>query len=256
MTRLIVTRPAAQARRWVDALSAEGLAAVALPLIEIAPVADAAPLRRAWDTLATRRFVMFVSGNAVAAFFAHRPAAIAWPKGLRAGATGPGTAEALREAGVPETAVVLPRQAAGGSWDAETLWQRIRGDDWRAAQVLVVRGEDGRDWLAGQWRDAGAEVEFVAAYRRCLPLLDATRQALLREAIAQPARLLWLFSSSEAVANLARLAPAGTDWSRSRALATHARIVAAAQAAGFGQVLPTAPELAAVAAALRAAAAA
>ena len=66
-----------------------------------------------------------------------------------------------------------------------------------------------------------------------------------------PESHLWLFSSSEAVANLQALAPAA-DWSRSAALASHPRIAQAARAAGFGRVDLTAPVPAAVVALLEA----
>ena len=49
--RVIVTRPLAQARPWVDALRAKGIDAVALPLIEIAALDDVQPLCTAWQQL-------------------------------------------------------------------------------------------------------------------------------------------------------------------------------------------------------------
>ena len=45
---LIVTRPQAQAAGWVRELQALGLAASALPLIEITALDYPAPLRQAW----------------------------------------------------------------------------------------------------------------------------------------------------------------------------------------------------------------
>lgn len=248
--QLLVTRPASQAAEWVDQLAAAGVPAVALPLIGIEPVvAEGAvdELHAAWRALPALRFVMFVSGNAVQQFFAHRPAGVDWPAGLRAGATGPGTAQALRQAGLPDAAIVQP--AAGGRWDAEALWARIGADAWRGAEVLVVRGERGRDWLAEQWRAAGARVRFLEAYRRTLPALDAAQHAVLGQAVAQPAAWCWLFSSSESVLNLQQLAPPGARWTDATALATHPRIAEAARQAGFGAVTVVQPELAAVAAA-------
>ena len=56
---------------------------------------------------------------------------------------------------------------------------------------------------------------------------------------------LWLFSSSEAVANLCAALPS-QDWSSARALATHPRIADAARRAGFGRVDATAASLEAV----------
>lgn len=241
--RLIVTRPAAQAMPWVAALQALGLDALALPLIGIAPPDDVAPVQAAWRGLAALRLVMFVSANAVEHFFAARPAGLQWPAALAAGSTGPGTSAALRAAGVrviEEPAVDVPQ------FDTEALWAQLATQHWQGAQVLVVRGEDGRDWLADTLRQHGAAVHFVAAYRRVPPVLDAAGAATLAAALATPSQHLWLFSSSEAVGHLAALAPEA-DWSVSRACASHPRIAQAAQAAGFGRVDLVAPTPEAVA---------
>jgi uroporphyrinogen-III synthase len=246
---LIVTRPRAQAAAWVREVQALGQAAAPLPLIEIGALEDAEPLRRAWRHLHGTALVVFVSANAVQHFIAAAPAGGPWPDGVLAGSTGPGTSAALRGAGVPEASLVEPA-ADAPAYDSEALWARVAGRDWAGRRVLVVRGEDGRDWLADTLRARGATVDFVAAYRRRVPALDAAESALLRSALAAPAAHRWLFSSSEAVGNLRRLAPAA-DWSRSSALATHPRIVSAARQAGFGQVELTAPAPAAVVARLR-----
>ncbi|KPF42796.1 uroporphyrinogen-III synthase [beta proteobacterium AAP121] len=231
--RLIVTRPAAQAGPWVQALQRLGLEAVALPLIDIAPPAEPGPVREAWTALPGLSLVMFVSANAVQHFFALAPAGAAWPAGVRAGCTGPGTAAALRAAGVPAAAVVQPGPGAG--LDSEGLWAQLAHEPWAGRQALVVRGEDGRDWLAETLRERGAAVACLAAYRRCAPTLDEAGRAVLDRALAEPAAHLWLFSSSEAVANLVTLA-AGVPWQAARALAAHPRIAQAARAAGFGAV--------------------
>jgi uroporphyrinogen-III synthase len=84
-----------------------------------------------------------------------------------------------------------------------------------------------------------------------VPVLEPAQQALLAQALAQPAQHLWLLSSSEAVGHLTRLAP-GADWSASQALASHARIAASACALGFGRVREVAPAREAVLQALRA----
>jgi uroporphyrinogen-III synthase len=230
--RIIVTRPLAQANSLVAELRAGGVDAVALPLIDIAPASDLQPLRRAWQQLHSLALVMFVSANAVQHFMQARPTVADWPAQLLAGSTGPGTSAALREAGVPEAALVEP---LGEVFDSEALWARLSARDWQGRHVLVVRGEAGRDWLAEQLGAAGARMDFVAAYQRVLPQLDARLVAMRDAALAQPQQHLWSFSSSEAVANLGLLSP-GADWSASAALAPHPRIVAALQRLGFGQV--------------------
>jgi uroporphyrinogen-III synthase len=229
----IVTRPAAQASAWVAALHSLGQAAVALPLIDIAPPTDPAPVQAAWLQLPVQALVMFVSANAVQHFFALAPAGMGWPAGVRAGCTGPGTAAALLAAGVPAAAVVQP--APGAGLDSEGLWAQLEAEPWAGRRVLVVRGEEGRDWLAETLGERGASVAFVAAYRRCPPLLDDAGRTLLTQAQAEPAAHGWIFSSSEAVAHLRVLAPAA-DWQASRALASHPRIAQAAREAGFGTI--------------------
>jgi uroporphyrinogen-III synthase len=244
--RVIVTRPAAQALPWVARLQALGVDAVALPLIAIAPAADRAPVAAAWGALAAQALVMFVSANAVAHFFAERPAAASWPAGVLAGSTGPGTSQALREAGVDPAFIVEPA-ADAAVFDSEALWARLAQRDWAGRRVLVVRGEQGRDWLADTLRGQGAIVDFVSAYRRLPPVLDAEGGALLAAALTAPAAHLWHFSSSEAVARLAAIAPAA-DWHQSLALASHPRIAQAVRALGFGRIDAVAVQPEAVAA--------
>ena len=267
--RLIVTRPRAQAAAWVAALRDLGIDAQGLPLIGIGALPDPSPLQAAWQTLAQRALVVFVSPNAVQHFLAQRPAGLVWPAGVLAASPGPGTTAALRAQGLPESLLVEPA-ADAPAFDSEALWAQLSGRRWHGTRVLVVRGADGReadepgpsvaaapsgnagqgrDWLAEQLRGQGAEVEFIAAYCRQGPLLVPAEGALLEQALRRPLEHAWLFSSSEAIAELLKLAPRA-DWSAARALATHPRIAARARAVGFGVVVEAAPSPEAVAAAL------
>ena len=259
---VIVTRPAREAGEWVAALQARGIGARALPLIDIAPPADSAPLRAAWQRLSHYRAAMFVSANAADRFCAARPAdRAAWPDGTRAWAPGPGTAQALRLAGVPADRIDSPA-ADAAQFDSESLWQVTAGQARAGDRVLVVRGSDtessagsatgrgnGREWLAQQLADAGAAVDFVVAYQRRAP--DAARFDAMAVRAAVQAGDVWLFSSSAAVANLSALVP-GQDWHAAPALATHARLGEAAVLAGFSPVVLSRPALDDVVRSLRA----
>jgi uroporphyrinogen-III synthase len=253
--RAIVTRPLREAQGWVRDLSAAGLSAVALPLIEIRPVDDPAPLQRAWQQLANYVGVMFVSANAVDGFFASRPSpnlSFGSPGAIktRAWATGPGTAAALRQAGVAAECIDAP-PADAAQFDSEALWQRVGAMVQPGQRVLIVRGGDGqndsatqgagRDWFAKQVVDAGAAVDLVMSYRRVQPRLDAAQLQLAQEAASDGS--VWLFSSSEALAHLKMNLPQ-QDWRAARAVATHTRIAAAARQAGFGVVCESRPALA------------
>jgi uroporphyrinogen-III synthase len=194
--------------------------------------------------LAAHALLVFVSPGCVRSFFALQPAGCDWPAATQAGATGPGTSQALREAGVPAAAIIEPPHDAE-QFDSEALWRRLELQSWQGRRVVVVRGDGGRDWLADRLRDRGAEVAFVQAYRRRLPELSAPQRDLLAVALAAPSRHCWLFSSSQAVEHLRQLAQV-SDWSTGCAMATHPRIEQTLRSAGFGTVWPVRPTLNAV----------
>ena len=261
--RVIVTRPRREAQQWVLDLSVLGLEALALPLIEVGPVDDPADLVRVWQQMADYVGVMFVSGNAVDHFFSLKPHPA--PEFIaqdaiktRAWATGPGTASALVRAGVAPDRLDVPSLDAG-QFDSEALWQVVGAQVQPGDRVLIVRGSDrtgstpagqgvGREWFANRLRQAGAQAEFVVAYQRCAPEFSAQASDLAQRAASDGS--VWLFSSTEAVANLSAWRPA-QNWAAARALATHPRIALAAQKAGFGTVSQSRPTLPDVVAALR-----
>jgi uroporphyrinogen-III synthase len=256
MRRVLVTRPLHDAQPWVQALQARGIAAQALPLLAIGPCADdasqqaLAAARRDAQTPAHYRAVMFVSGNAVQHFFAAPQAPALLAAETRAWTPGPGTERALLAAGLPQAQIDGPAPDAA-QFESESLWQNVHAQIRPGDRVLIVRGASpapaaatpstqgaGRDWLAARLREAGAEVELLAVYERQLPQWTPQQLELARQAASDGS--LWLFSSSEAVANLQQIMP-GQDWRHGRALTTHERIAGKALAAGFGTVLQSRP---------------
>lgn len=268
--RIIVTRPAREAAQWVERFRVRGIDALALPLIAIVPCSTPAAqqgLAQAHAQLAQYRAVMFVSGNAVLHFFgSNRPSALAGQAlpaiNTRAWSPGPGTADMLRQMGVPAQFIDGPA-ADAAQFDSESLWQQVRRQIAPGDRVLIVRGRsastgaaheptqgNGRDWLAQQIAAAGGAVDFVVAYERAAPHFNARELALARQAASDGS--LWLLSSSEAVAHLAQALPDQT-WSAARALATHPRIAQAARGLGFGTVQECRPALADVLASIESA---
>ncbi len=243
--RVIVTRPAAQAADWAVQLRANAIDAVALPLIGIAPMGDPAELHAAWRALHAKRLVVFVSPNAAEQFFAQRPPGTAWPPALLAGSPGPGTTRVLVGLGVAATQVIEPASDAP-QFDSESLWAQLRVRAWQGTQVLLVRGDGGREWLAQTLQAAGARVGHVTAYRRVAPSFDDAHAGLLQAALDRPDSHLWFFSSSEAIDNLEAGAPPGSVWWAASAIATHPRIATRARQLGFARVTEARPSLAAV----------
>ena len=264
--RVIVTRPAREAAQWVQELSQQGVRAQALPLIQVGPVPELAPLQAAWRQLPDFAAVMFVSANAAEQFFAAKPASASTSaftaEGAlqpRAWATGPGTTAALLRAGVAPAVLDAP-PADAAQFDSEALWARVSHQVQAGSRVLIVRGRDavaldatgaadtvapdaagvGRDWLAQRIQQAGARVEWVVAYQRTAPVWLAPERALAQQAASDGS--VWLFSSTQAVTHLLALLP-GQAWTAARAVATHARIAQALRNAGFGRVTESRPTL-------------
>ena len=256
--RIVVTRPLREAEAWVRQLQSSGCDAIAVPLIAIAPVHNDAALRTAWAKLPTTQAAMFVSSNAVRFFFASATStgkvAAAWPATShppRAWATGPGTAQSLRECGVAPGLIDSPPLSAA-QFDSEALWQVVAAQILQGGHVLIVRGAEphddetdaggasGRDWLARKLQKQGATVDQVVAYQRLCPNDADSRRQWARQAASPDS--VWLFSSSLAIRHLAQAMPE-QDWRAARAIATHARIAQAARDIGFGVVCESRPRL-------------
>ena len=275
--RVIVTRPETDAQAWLDAIQKAGHEAVYLPLIEIGPAPDTQALDLVWQQWQRWQAVMFVSAQAVRMFFAQwsHPVPLetkqssqdsinVWGQSLgpRYWATGPGTRQALIEAGVATDRIDAP-SADAAQFDSEALWQVVSPSLKKHAPVLIVRGSEdasdssnnqpfnsqgvGRDWLAQQIIHAGASVEFVVAYSRRPPQWSAQQQDIAKNAASDNS--VWCFSSSQAVLHLQAQLP-DVHWQQARCVATHARIAQTARDVGFEHVVQTRPVLSDVLASL------
>lgn len=246
---VVITRPAGQSNELIARLGAAGIATLDFPLIDIAPVTDDAPLRAALASLERYALVVFVSPNAVDHAFA-RSGAI-WPHALPIGVVGPGSVQALARHGVaaPAYHVISPPSGADeetARFDSEGLFAAIDSALGGAAnldgkRVLIVRGDGGREWLAERLREAGAEVEIVAAYRRLVPEPSIGGWARVHGLLAG-APHAWLLTSSEGVRNLHELAQDHLTADeiaqlKHAALVTpHPRVAQTARALGFDSI--------------------
>jgi uroporphyrinogen-III synthase len=255
---LIVTRPQPQADAWVSALEQSGCSAQALPLMDIAAIEDTRGIEMAVRRWREWQAVMFVSASAVKHFFAK--AAVPLDHAVVCWATGPGTRQALIDAGIAEAHIVSP-DALATQFDSEALWAIVRHKVHTHAPVLIVRGQDGpdisvagphntemakpqgvgRDWLAQQLHSCGVSVELIAAYERRLPVWHDEQRVLVQQAVNDGA--IWHFSSSQALAHLCQLMPA-LDVSQLACWVTHPRIADKARALGYEQVSVCPPTLA------------
>ncbi|WP_316894065.1 fused uroporphyrinogen-III synthase HemD/membrane protein HemX [Ralstonia mannitolilytica] len=243
---VVVTRPRAQAPMLVAALERHGLRTHQFPLLDIAPTPNLDDLRAALGDPSRYALVVFVSPNAVQQAFAAMPEGYRWPQEVPVAVVGPASAQALAAHGVapPAHRVIQPdTHADDGRQDSEALYARLDVPSLHGREVLIVRGNGGREWLADQLREAGASVRTVEAYRRSVPAPDAAAWLALRAVLSR--RHAWTLTSSEAVRNLdelarANLSPADLDTLHGApCFASHARIVEQAKSLGFRDVTLT-----------------
>ena len=223
--RIVVTRPRDQATGLAACIEALGGTALLFPLLEIGPAPDPSALRDFAQHAAQFQLLIFISPNAV---HYGMQALRSVPHGVRVAAVGQGSARALRALGV--ASVLAPRDR----FDSEALLalpelQQVSG--WR---IAILRGDGGRELLGDTLKARGAEVEYVACYRRSRAVLDMEG---LRAAKPDAITL----TSSEALAHLdAALGERAAQLKRLPLFVPHPRIAAAARALGWQQVLPTA----------------
>jgi uroporphyrinogen III methyltransferase/synthase len=243
---VVVTRPRAQAPMLVAALERHGLRTHQFPLLDIAPTPNLDDLRAALGDPSRYALVVFVSPNAVQQAFAAMPEGYRWPQEVPVAVVGPASAQALAAHGVapPAHRVIQPATHADDArQDSEALYARLDVSSLRGREVLIVRGNGGREWLADQLREAGASVRTVEAYRRSVPAPDAAAWLALRAVLSR--RHAWTLTSSEAVRNLDELARGNLSPADLNTLhgapcfASHARIVEQAKSLGFRDVTLT-----------------
>ncbi|HSC80810.1 MAG TPA: uroporphyrinogen-III synthase [Chitinolyticbacter sp.] len=229
--RIWVTRPCQQARTLADLLRATGAVAVQLPLLEIAPPLDAAPLEAALARLASFDLAVFVSPSALDAVFTRL--ASPWPARLPAAVVGPGSA--ARASGLGITRVIAPAER----YDSEGLLAELDATlPLHAKQVLLLRGDGGREVLPQGLAARGATLTTIAAYRRLPPAFDEARITAELDAGCDGV----VISSSEAAQHLFSMVGATTR-ERLQSLqyfAPHPRIAAALHQLGVGKVVLTA----------------
>lgn len=232
--RVVLTRPAGQARKLATLISAAGGEPVLFPALEILEASDLRPAVALIDRLDAFDLAVFISANAVNRGLALVQARRNWPAGLGVAAVGSASARALHRHGFD--AVIVPKEGA----DSEALLDLPELKDVGGKRVVIFRGEGGRELLAETLAARGAAVEYAECYRRGRPEADAAPLLELWERHQLDA---FTVTSSEALANLAEmLGKAGAQCLKTTPLfVPHQRIAAAARTLGVESVVLTSP---------------
>jgi uroporphyrinogen-III synthase len=161
--RVVVTRAEHQAEELVDLLTAAGATVERLPLLALLPPEDPAPLATAARDLASYRWAVFSSANAVRALFGAM-GENRWPDGVAVAAIGDATNAALGADAVRPDIVAEESTAEGLLAE---LAPRLRHGP--SERILLPQAADARPTLAAGLRAAGHDVDTVIAYRKTVP---------------------------------------------------------------------------------------
>lgn len=157
-TTIVVTRPAHQAGPLCRLIEAQGGAAINFPSMEIETSNQPQPFLQ---RLGQFDMAIFISANAVEYAAPHMPPAL--PPQLILAAIGKQTASLLQQR--HKQPILTP--TAGADSDALLALPELQQVERR--NILVVRGEGGRELLAETLIQRGAKVEYAEVYRRVLP---------------------------------------------------------------------------------------
>lgn len=156
--KVLVTRPEQQARSLCDSITSAGGVAIALPVLEIVPIL---PWHEPEINLAEQDMIIFISRNAVTYFMAGLQTSLT--DNVQLVAVGAGTAATMREHGLRVD--IQPPPPAG----SESLLTMPELNTVQDKNVLIVRGEGGRELLADTLLVRGANINYLEVYRRGLP---------------------------------------------------------------------------------------
>ena len=223
MTKVVLTRPQADSERLSEALQNEGFQTRVMPIItiEAIPTAEQAPAPSVSDDA----LCIFISANAVRFGLPQLGSALARDSDLTVIAVGNKTRDTLAAEGIqaqvpvradPEGLLAMPALSAPDSRD-----------------VVIVKGEGGRELLASELTGRGARVTEWACYRRCWPEVDVSGL------IEISAGLIFQASSGEMVSRLSELLAGGgqADLFQSSIIVPSDRVARLATEIGWGQVI-------------------
>ncbi len=223
MTTVVLTRPQADSERLSETLQNEGFQTRVMPIItiEAIPTAEQAPA----PSLSDDALCIFISANAVRFGLPQLGSALARNSDLTVIAVGNKTRDTLAAEGIQAQ---VPVRA-----DSEGLLAMPALSAPDSRDVVIVKGEGGRELLASELTGRGARVTEWACYRRCWPEVDVSGLMEIS------AGLIFQVSSGEMVSRLSELLAGGgqADLFQSSIIVPSDRVARLATEIGWGQVI-------------------
>ena len=195
----LLTRPAGRNSLVGKALLRRGWGVLECPALEIHSV----PVAQVVELAPPDNFdlVVFVSRAAVTGYRHQLPEGFVWPAQVKAGCMGPVTATAIQRTFGEQVSVLYPDGAA--SQDSEALWPLILQHEPLPRRVLILRGQDGREWLSAKLTQLGVDVVVQQTYQREIATWAEAVQQPLQVLAQSGGQAVWLLTSAHGVLAIA-----------------------------------------------------
>lgn len=163
---VLVTRPAHQAQHLCELIKAQGGEALVFPVLDIVEPEDTSALFQIIDRLDEFDIAIFISANAVTQGMSLILTDRSLPPHLKLATVGMRTAKELEQFGL--CADICPSE----KFNSEALLTLDEMQDVAGKNIVIFRGEGGREFLAETLIQRGAHVEYAEVYRRTKPQAD------------------------------------------------------------------------------------
>jgi len=230
---IMVTRPAHQAEPLCQLIEASGGRPYRFPVLEIRPPdRPVRELQEQLERLDRFQMAIFISPNAVTkAIELIRTQLMDIPPRLKLATIGKSSSAVLQR--------LLGRKpdiCASPPFNSEALLTNSGMQNLSGQNIIIFRGNGGRELLAETLRSRGARVEYCEVYRRACPAVDPDTLSLARR---QGRIDVITITSGEGLHNLIRLAGAANrHWLLQTPLAViNPRLATLARELGFEQDL-------------------
>lgn len=196
---LLITRPEAQASVWAQQLQSLGITVSLQPMLLIEPVEDAAAQRQIMNRILNfdqYQKAIFISQNAVT--YGLQWLDKYWPQlpiGVEFFAIGQATFDLLQQ-GIEQGTVY----SAASAMNSETLLELKQLADVSDQKIIIFRGQGGRDFLATELQQRGAQIDYCELYTRQTPVQSP--QKVHKDFRSSEKQRITVVHSGETLANL------------------------------------------------------
>lgn len=227
MATVVLTRPQGKNVELADALQAQGVQTLELPALTLSPTMTT--LLAIYQP-ASFDLLVFVSAQAARFYLsALKETGLTLAVGQKIATVGAASAQPFYEdsLNVKLKLDLIHPPASDPYQDSEALWQLLQPRLNEFNQILLVRGQQGREWLSEQLLKANKVLSRCCIYERSPTIWQNEAIEKLRFALKKTESVIFLLTSSESTqaiyTNIKRLALTSV-WQQAHFVAIHPRI--------------------------------